>query len=588
LKRDGGTFEEDGVNIGDDQDLLIHDARIYTMDTRDTIAEAVLISRGRIAAIGSRNDVEQVSPRNSCRLNAQGASIVPGLLDTHPHLLHYGSLEEPLIKIWDCRNHEEIIAKIADRARREPEGEWLQATPVGEPHFFHRRSYKDLTEGLLPDRRALDKASDKHPIVIQAWGPVRPSCMSFNSLALRKLGITRESPDRIGNVWIEKDADGEPTGRVTGSVSNYYCYDDYGQQLWRGIPFLKNEFLVPGTQTAIGLFHQQGVTGVYENHMMDKVLIDAYRKLRKDGLLEMRVLASQEAEAYGMPWSKPREMPDFIRRLENAAASVELNDPLFRFNGVSLMWDGYCYGGAQMMRAPYLNVYGCITHGQRHITPEKAEYVMRFAAERKLRLNILSMGTQSHDEILEMVERVAGEHDIASLNWVLVHATTIEAEQIRRFKKMNFCHTTSMTFCWGEGELMRRSMGSKVLPDIIPLRRFLDAEMPVGGGSDWGPKNAWEQIQLSLTHEFGESGYRNVGPSQNISRIEAIAMMTRDAARVMRWDDIGYLAPGMQADLAIIDQDPVNCEVDDLKKTRVLQTLFGGKTVHDTGALTAK
>lgn len=576
------------MNIGNNQDLLIHDARIYTMDPHDTIAESVLISKGRIAAIGSKNDVKQVTPGNSRRLNAQGASIVPGLLDTHPHLLHYGSLEEPLIKIWDCRNHEEIISKITDRARREPEGGWLQATPVGEPHFFHRRSYKDLTEGLLPDRLALDKASSKHPIVIQAWGPVRPSCMSFNSLALRELGITRESPDRIGNVWIEKDAGGEPTGRVTGSVNNYYCYDDYGQQLWRGIPFLKNEFLVPGTQTAIGLFHQQGVTGIYENHMMDKVLIDAYRKLRKDGLLEMRVLASQEAEAYGMPWSKPREMPDFVRRLENAAASIELNDHLFRFNGVSLMWDGYCYGGAQMMRTPYLNVYGCITHGQRHITPAKAEYVMRFAAERKLRLNILSMGTQSHDEILEMVEGIAGEYDVTSLNWVLVHATTIEAEQIRRFRKLNFCHTTSMTFCWGEGELMRRSMGSKVLPDIIPLRRFLDAKMPVGGGSDWGPKNAWEQVQLSLTHEFGESGYRNVGPNQRISRIEAVAMMTRDAARVMHWDDIGYLAPGMRADLAIIDQDPVNCAVDDLKKTRVLQTLFGGKAVHDTGTLTAK
>ncbi len=110
----------------------------------------------------------------------------------------------------------------------------------------------------MPDRRALDRASSKHPIVIQAWGPVRPSCMSFNSLALRELGITRESPDRTGNVWIEKDADGKPTGRVTGSVSNYYCYDDYGQQLWRGIPFLRNEFLVPGTLTAIGLFHRQG------------------------------------------------------------------------------------------------------------------------------------------------------------------------------------------------------------------------------------------------------------------------------------------------------------------------------------------
>jgi len=576
---------EASVDTGDDQDLLIYHARIYTMDPHDTIAEALLIHKGKIAAVGSRKDVEPLASSTSCRLNAQGASIVPGLLDTHPHLLHYGSLEKPLVKIWDCCNHDEIVDRIAQRAKVEAEGEWIQATPVGEPHFFHRRSYKDLAEGLLPDRRSLDKASTRHPIVIQAWGPVRPSCMSFNSLALSKLGIDRQSPERIGNVWIEKDTNGEPTGRVTGSVTNYYCYDSYGEQLWRGIPFLKRECLVPGTETAIGLFHQQGVTGVYENHMMDKVLIDAYRTLRNEGRLKMRVLTSQEAEAYGMPWSKPREMPDFIRRLENAAASIELTDPLFRFNGVSLMWDGYCFGGAQMMRAPYLNVYGCITHGQRHISPEKAEYVMRFAGERKLRLNILSMGTQSHHEILDMVERVAGEYDVPSLNWVLVHATTIEAEQVKRFKKLNFCHTTSMTFCWGEGELMRRSMGSKVLPDIIPLRRFFDAKIPVGGGSDWGPKNAWEQIQLSLTHEFGESGYRNAGPNQKITRLEALAMMTRDAARVMRWDDIGYLAPDMQADLAIIDQDPVTCPVDDLKKTRVLQTLFGGQPVHDTGAL---
>ncbi|MCX7309073.1 MAG: amidohydrolase family protein [Afipia sp.] len=550
------------------EDLLIHGARILTMDRNDSIAEALLISKGRIVAV-------------------EGASVVPGLLDTHPHLLHYGSLEEPLIKIWDCRNHSEIIEKIADRARREPAGEWLQATPVGEPHFFHRRSYKDLKEGLLPDRAALDRASSAHPIVIQAWGPVRPSCMSFNSLALKALNITRDSPGRIGNVWIEKDADGEPTGRVTGSVTNYYCYDDYGSQLWRGIPFLKNEFLVPGTQTAIGLFHQQGVTGVYENHMMDKVLIDAYRTLRKDNRLKMRVLTSQEAEAYGMPWSKPREMPDFTRRLENAASSIELDDAVFRFNGVSLMWDGYCFGGAQMMRTPYLNVYGCITHGQRHITPEKAEFVMRFCAERRLRLNILSMGTQSHDEILEMLERLALEYDIASLNWVLVHATTIEDQQVKRFKKLNFCHTTSMTFCWGEGELMRRSMGPRVLPDIIPLRRFLDAKIPVGGGSDWGPKNAWEHIQLSLTHEFGESGFRNLGPNQKITRIEALAMMTRDAARVMQWDDIGSLSPNMHADLAIIDQDPVSCPIDNIKNTGVLQTIFAGETVYDNQTLSA-
>ena len=568
-----------------DNSVLYHGGRIYTMDDADSVADTILLAGGRIAGVGTRRDLEKIAPAATRKVDLGGACMVPGLLDTHPHLLHYGSLEEPLIRLWDCRNHDEIVARIAARARAEPEGEWLQATPVGEPHFFHRRSFRDLEEGILPDRAALDRASSAHPVVIQAWGPVRPSCMAFNSRALSLLGIDRGTPDRVGNVWIEKDARGEPTGRISGSVTNYYAYDDFNDSIWRKIPFLKNEYLVPGTRTAIGAFHRQGVTGVYENHMMDKVLIDAYRQMRREGTLEMRVLASQEAEAYGMPWSRPRRMEDFVARLERAAATIDLEDEMMRFNGITIMWDGYCMGGAQMMKRPYLDAYGQVSHGRRHITPEKAEVVVRFCAERKLRLNILAMGTEAHEEVLALVERVAGEHDIARLNWVLAHATTIEREQVARYKRLNFCHTTSMTFCYGEGAMMLRSMGRDVLKDIIPLRRFFDHKMPVGGGTDWGPKNAWEQIQLSLTHEFGESGYRNLGPDQRISRIEALAMMTRDAARVMHWPDIGSLRPGHHADLAIVDRDPVDCPLEELRETKVLRTVFAGGVVYDAGRL---
>ena len=571
----------------DRRDLLIRNGNVLTMDAGGTRAEAVLISEGRVAAVGANREVEQMAGGDTERLDVAGATVVPGLLDTHPHLLHYGSLEEPLVRIWDCRDHDEIVTAIAARAEDEPRGAWLQATPLGEPHFFHRRSYRDLKEGVLPDRHVLDRASAEHPIVIQAWGPVRPNCMAFNTLGLAAVGITRDTPDRVGNVWIEKDAHGEPTGRLTGSVTNYYSYDAFNDEIWRKIPFLDYEHLVPGTQAAIARYHAQGVTGVYENHMLDRVLINAYRQLRDSDRLEMRVLTSQEAEAYGMPWSKPRAMDDFTRRLEQAAEAIELDDPVFRFNGVSMMWDGYCFGGAQMMRMPYLDVYGCLTHGHRHITPEKAEFVARFCAERRIRLNVLAMGTAAHEEVLALMERLAGEYDIASLNWVLVHATTIEPEQVKRYKRLNFAHTTSMTFCWGEGQLMLRSMGKAALADLIPLRRFFDVEMPVGGASDWGPKNVWEQIELALTHEFGESGCRNLGPDQRISRAQALAMFTSDAAKVMRWDDIGAIAAGNHADIAIVDQDPIACDVGDLRNTSVLRTLFGGKRVFDSGALSS-
>ena len=79
--------------------------------------------------------------------------------------------------------------------------------------------------------------------------------------------------------------------------------------------------------------------------------------------------------------------------------------------------------------------------------------------------------------------------------------------------------TTSMSFCWGKGDLFVERIGEHVLGDLIPLRRMLDAGLIVGCGTDWGPKNVFEHVALAETHEFAGSGRRNDGPAQ---RVEAV------------------------------------------------------------------
>ena len=100
-------------------------------------------------------------------------------------------------------------------------------------------------------------------------------------------------------------------------------------------------------------------------------------------------------------------------------------------------------------------------------------------------------------------------------------------------------------------------------------------------GTDWGPKDPWENLVLAETHEFWGSGHRNDGGDHAVSRSEALAMWTRDAARTLDWPDIGTIAPGTWADLAVIDRDPLTCSREELAQTEVLRTLLAGATVFD-------
>jgi predicted amidohydrolase YtcJ len=571
------------MNNRSSQATLLFGGPVRPCDGSNIVAEAVLLVDGKVAKLGKAKDLLADVPAGTRKVDVGGALIMPGLVDTHPHLLHYGSLQRPLVNIADAVNHADIVRRIAAKAATTPDGEWVMTTPVGDAHYFIKRSFKDLEEGDLPTRQVLDQASPSHPVVIQAWAPRLPNAIAFNSLALERLGIGPETPERVGNVWIEKGASDAPTGRMRGSVTNYYNNDSFANDLWLKIPFLKYEHLEPGTQDAIAAYHKVGVTAVYENHMMDRSLIDAYRSLRDKGELDLRVLASQEAEAYGMPWSKPRAMDDFMRRLENAAASIELHHDRFRFNGVTIMWDGTCFPGGMMMKDEYEGPYGEPTKGFYHITPEKVEVVMRFCAERKIRLNTMCMGTQANEENLALLERISRDHDIRPLRWVLVHAVFIEPAQIARYAKLNMALTTSMSFCWGKGDLFRQRMKNVRLDELMPLRRFFDAGFDIAGGSDWGPKNSFEQIELALTHEFGCSGHRNLGPNQTINRAEALSMWTHGAASVMQWPEIGSLAVGSYADVVVVDKDLAVCAEAEIGKARALMTMVGGRAVHDTG-----
>ena len=170
-----------------DSSVLIHNAKIYSFDEDDSAADSLLIRAGRVRAVGRHSDLISLTDGATKRMDLRGATVLPGLIDTHPHLLHFAARQAPLVDISDARSHHEIVERIAARARTTATGDWIMTTPVGEAWYFIRRSYKDLAEGELPTRQTLDRATSRHPIVIMAWEPNIPNTVAFNSMALAKL-----------------------------------------------------------------------------------------------------------------------------------------------------------------------------------------------------------------------------------------------------------------------------------------------------------------------------------------------------------------------------------------------------------------
>ncbi len=297
--------------------------RVHPM-TGNGPATAVVVKDGRIVATGTDADMRGVAGAGARFVDLDGATVLPGFVDTHPHLFHFAVLEYPLVKLWDAASHDDIVARIRERASTTKAGEWIMATPIGEPHYFIRRSWRDLAERVLPDRQVLDRAAPNHPVWLQAWGPTTPNICVFNSAALKALGINASTPDRQSNVWIEKDARGEPTGRLSGPVNTYYTGDPYMDELLGRLPLLRPEFAVPATLEGISKYHQLGVTTIYEGHVMDATSIGLFQALRQNDQLNMRVLTSLEAENYSMPWQKPLTDAGF-RREPRARARNEVH-----------------------------------------------------------------------------------------------------------------------------------------------------------------------------------------------------------------------------------------------------------------------
>ncbi len=563
--------------------FLLHGGRIQTCDFETPPQEAVLVREGKVAAIGTLADLERGAGADVGRIDLKGATVLPGFVDTHPHAMHFAALRVGTVDLSDAADHDDIIARIKAQAAVTPPGEWILCSPVGEAHYFIRRSYRDLPEGILPNRWQLDQATDKHPVIIQAYAPKQPNVASLNSLALKKLGISEALPRRVCNVWIDRDSHDRVTGILRGAVTNYYTRDPFWLQILSKLPTPPDAIWGIAGQAGMAEMNSIGVTSILESHSMNATQLAAYQALHREGKLSCRVLVGldlgdQAFDAHYRPTDDQlREVVDFMKKSTTKA------DDWLRIEGVTLCRTGPCNPGFLRMYEPITGPYGEETYGLVFMPQHQEEVVMRHCAETGVRLSTVLATPPDFDEFFGSIDKLGLAETAAQQRWFIQHAILVNEKSARNVKKYGLGITTSKGFHWGKGDVYCERVGEHVLQDLIPMRRLLDHGIKVAGGTDWGPKSVLEQIQLAETCEMAGSGRRNHYPSQAISRAEAIRMFTKDAAEVLGWEGIGSITVGGHADFVVMDRDPFEVPVDDLTKIQILKTVVGGRTVFSAG-----
>jgi predicted amidohydrolase YtcJ len=522
-------------------------------------AQAIFIQAGRVAAVGSNAEVLLAAAGKGVpTISLDGAVVMPGLVDTHPHLLHFAAFAGSLLDITNAKDHSDILNVIREDAKQKPKGRWIMLSPVGELHWFHRRSYKDLEEGCMPDRYTLDIASSDHPVVIAALAPKCPKIVAFNSMALAILGIGRDTPDRVDDVYIEKDNNGYPTGILRGQVSGYYNYDPFFAGHLRKMPSMIQPELIPHSlMRAMNNYSAMGITTIYEGHAMEFNQIEAYQAFRAKGLHSLRVKACPELTPGSLPTDPVLTTAQVQSNLEKAAAMRQEHDDWLRIDGVTTCPYGPVDMGCMLWKQGYLSPTGELTTGRRGVSEEHLELAFDFCARRGLHLNLCSVSPDEHDD-LAMTQTVIEKYSLNRTGWILQHGMLIRPDQITKLAALGFDMTVSAAFTYGNGDLFCERVGPECLEHLNPFRLLLDAEgLNVAALMDWGPTNPFEQMQLAVTHEMYPSRRTNAGPQQVVTRAEALDMWTRQGTRVLGWEGIGELSPGSHADLAIVDRNPI-------------------------------
>ncbi|MEE8471840.1 MAG: amidohydrolase [Dehalococcoidia bacterium] len=549
---------------------------MVTVDDDFSTAEAVAIGGGRFLKVGGNAEVRALAGPDTEQRDLGGKTVVPGFVDSHPHVISHGIARVAAVPLMGLRSIEDIKKRISEKVEKTPPGEWVVAAPVGDPpDYFHLP--ETLREGRWPTCRDLDEVSPHNPVYVASpllWAP-HPAIL--NSRGLKLLGVTRDTPSEENGTEIVKDAE---TGEPNGQLHRMHRWN-YGSLYWKlmaQLPSPTFEQMMDGFRAELKVFNAAGVTTGYECHATTPGQLLLCRELWSRDELTVRVCFAYEVDVK----KSLAQIESWMKDLAHATGSG-FGDDRLKIGGVTVSLDGPSQLGVSVMNKPYLDPYGKSTSGVQEVPTEKFKGIALLAARNNLRMNVQVGGDKATDIALEAYEEVNRQFPLKDRRWVLQHIQHPSQGNIDKCRELGIVITTCSNFEFSKGtETYVKRLGGDYCDRAIPLRRWLDAGVLAAQSTDGAHYEPMFSLWQSLKRVDGRTGKSLMTPDKEITREEALRMYTINGARVLFWEDkLGSIEAGKLADLVVLDHDILTCPLDEIRDTGVLMTMVGGEAVYE-------